>query len=95
MVKDSNMPDDPQKPAGSSLTGMKFNSTGRDDTSTDILVPKEDAGVRSRRIGLIAVILLAVVVGVYVSYLRNPISWDELMGKQEGPRFAVPDRRPE
>jgi len=95
VVKKRTMPDDPKKSGDSSLAGLRFNSTGRDDTSTDILVPKEDAGVRSRRIVLIAVIAVTALAGIYVSYLRNPITMADLMGKQEGPRFAVPDRRPE
>jgi len=89
------MADDPKTEGKSSLAGLRFNATGRDDTSTEILVPKEDPRVRSRRIGLIVLIAVAGFVGIYVSFLRNPITLAELTGKQQGQRFAVPERRAE
>ena len=76
--------------------GFKFNSTGTDDTSTEILEPQVDSAAKTRRLLLIAVIAVAILGMLGVSFLRNPISMDDLFGRRKGPIFQAPtDHRPE
>ncbi|MFM7320718.1 MAG: hypothetical protein ACKO5K_04240 [Armatimonadota bacterium] len=77
------MPDTNDPPAKSSIAGLKFNSTGRDDTSTDILVPEVDARSKSRRTAMIVGIVVMVVAVMIVSFARNPIKWESLL--EQGP----------
>lgn len=80
------------KPTG---VGFKFNSTGTDETSTDIIEPKVDNETRTRRAILIGAILLAVVGMLVVSFARNPISLDDLLNRRKGPIFQAPEHRAE
>ena len=77
------MPDQDESSPKSGLTGLKFNSTGRDDTSTDILVPEVDARSRARRTSMIVGIVVLVVAVLAVSFVRNPIKWESLF--EQGP----------
>lgn len=80
------MSDSSKKPAGSeSGLGFKFTSTGRDDSTTEILKPRLTPAVKRRNaIGIAVVIVLVLAICVY-SYLKNPINPLET---QHGPAFA-------
>lgn len=88
----------PQEPPKTSNFGPAFNATGRDDTSTEILTPKLDPGVRSRRTTLIALLVLVGGVMLYYSYLRNPINPSEMphgTGFGDAKNAADRERKPE
>lgn len=78
------------KPTG---VGFKFNSTGTDETSTDIIEPKVDSETRTRRALLIGAILVAVVGLLLVSFIRNPVTLDDLLNRRKGPIFQPPTER--
>jgi len=74
---------DQDPPTKSPIAGLKFNSTGRDDTSTDILVPEVDSRSRGRRTLMIVAIVVMVLAVFLVSIARNPIDWNSLF--EQGP----------
>lgn len=86
---------DINKSGGGTPGGFKFNSTGTDDTSTEIIVPQIDARSRMRRTALIGFVVCALVALLYVSFVRNPITRGDLFGNQERRAFQVPEHRGE
>lgn len=80
------MSDSRQKPGSTeSSLGFKFTSTGRDDSTTEILKPRVDPAIQRRKaIGIAIVIVLVLAICAY-SYWKNPINPLE---SQHGRAFA-------
>jgi ABC-type branched-subunit amino acid transport system permease subunit len=78
-------------PVKSGLNLPKFNSTGTDDTSTEIITPKIDKATFGRRVVLISVLAITVVGMLIAALVRTPIG-DVLRSGGDG-KFAAPEHR--
>jgi hypothetical protein len=68
------MPETRNDTGGPLGNGFKFNSTGSDDTSTEILTAQIPARDRARRTLLIAVIVVGMIAALGISFVRSGLN---------------------
>ncbi len=78
-------------PVKTGLNLPKFNSTGTDETSTEIITPKIDKATFGRRVVLISLLAITVIGMLIAALARTPIG-DVLRSGRDG-KFAAPEHR--
>ena len=78
-------------PVKSGLNLPKFNSTGTDDTSTDIITPKIDKATFGRRVMLISLLATTVIGMLSAALVRTPIG--DVLRSGGDSKFAAPEHR--
>ena len=78
-------------PVKSGLNLPKFNSTGTDDTSTDIITPKIDKATFGRRVMLISLLAITVIGMLIAALARTPIG--DVLRSGGDSKFAAPEHR--
>jgi ABC-type branched-subunit amino acid transport system permease subunit len=78
-------------PVKSGLNLPKFNSTGTDDTSTELITRKIDKATIGRRVVLISLLAITVIGMLIAALVRTPIG-DILRAGGDG-KFAAPEHR--
>ena len=78
----------PNSEAGkSSLSGLRFNSTGREDTTVEVMKMQRDPGAGKKIAVVIALIVFATAALGAISYERSGLKVSDVV-KQSGPSFG-------
>jgi hypothetical protein len=74
--------------------GMRgFNRTGREETTTQVLRPQQDPALVRRNVALIAVAVVAFVVGGYLAFERSGLSFADIFKSDEHGSFGTASDR--
>jgi hypothetical protein len=79
----SNKPD-----SGSSLSGLKFNSTGREDTTVEVMKVQRDPAAGKRTLAIIAVVVLGLTVLGVLSFQRSGLKIGDALNQNSGHGFG-------
>jgi hypothetical protein len=82
----------PKKPdsetTGSSLSGLKFNSTGREDTTVEVMKTQRDPAAGKKTLAVIAVILFGLAALGALSFQRSGLKIGEIFEQDHGASFG-------
>jgi len=78
-------------PVKSGLNLPKFNSTGTDETSTEIITPKIDKETFGRRVVLISLLAVTIIGMLIAALARTPIG--DVLRSGGDSKFAAPEHR--
>ncbi|MBC8104536.1 MAG: hypothetical protein H7Z41_18330 [Cytophagales bacterium] len=98
MAATNSPPDKPASEAGGSLSGLKFNSTGRDDTTQEVLKIQRDPGAGRKAAAVVALIVFGLAALGAISFQRSGLKLAEVFsgeshssfGSQAGQQREVP-----
>ena len=74
-------PSDKTGSNGSSLNGLRFNQTGREESAREVLKPQVDPNVRRRNAVIIALVIVGVVVIGVLSFARSGLSFRDVFSE--------------
>ena len=78
----------PNSDAGkSSLSGLRFNSTGRDDTTVEVMKMQRDPGA-GKKIAVFIALFIFVVFALRTLYLRSDLKINDALNGESKPSFG-------
>ena len=81
-------PSDKTGSNGSSLSGLRFNQTGREDSAREVLKPQVDPSVRRRNAVIIVMVIVGITVVVGLSFARSGLSFKDVFSDRQQPAFG-------
>lgn len=83
-------PEKPNPDAGkSSLSSLKFNSTGREDTTVEVMKMQRDPGAGKKIAIVVALVFFAAAALGAMSYQRSGLKISDALGGQSKPSFGA------
>ncbi|MES2465316.1 MAG: hypothetical protein V4671_32520 [Armatimonadota bacterium] len=74
---------------GSGLSGLKFNSTGREDTTVEVMKVQRDPGAGKRTLAIIAAVVLGLAALGALSFQRSGLKIGEVFNDEHGKSFSA------
>lgn len=79
---------------GGILSGLKFNSTGREDTTVEVMKIQRDPAAGKKRLAVAAVVVLGLTALGALSFQRSGLKISEIFSKNSEASFGSPGDHP-